>query len=351
MINKKNIDNFKALPYLVSFSLPISVPLGLYLGGLYTFLTLFIGYFLLPILDILFGRNDNSDLKYNNKNLFSYLKYLTWLAFPTQLFVILFCLFYISFYQLSYIEYVGLFISAGISSGAFGITAAHELIHQRKFERMLSRLTLFTVCYPHFCIEHVHGHHINVATPKDPASAQLGQSVYNFFITSLIGSYISAWGIEGQRLSRKKIKVLSLKNVMIQNLIIKCLMFFAIWYFFSFLGLLFFICQSLIAVFELEVINYIEHYGLRRKEIAPGIFEQQNSSHTWNSNHALSNYALFNLPLHSDHHQHAGRRFFQLRHDKTSPQLPFGYSVMVMIALVPSFWKKMMDPLVNKSME
>ena len=128
--------------------------------------------------------------------------------------VIVFCLLYISFNQLTYFEYVGLFISAGISSGAFGITAAHELIHQRKFERTLSRFTLFTVCYPHFCIEHVHGHHINVATPKDPASAVLGQNVYNFFITSLTGSFINAWRIENNRLSRKRIKKLSLMNIM-----------------------------------------------------------------------------------------------------------------------------------------
>ena len=92
---------------------------------------------------------------------------------------------YISYYKLSAIEYVGLIISAGISSGAFGITVAHELIHQRYFERILSRIILFTVCYPHFCIEHVHGHHINVGTPKDPASARIGQNVYNFLFLQL----------------------------------------------------------------------------------------------------------------------------------------------------------------------
>ena len=351
MMHSKKNDIYKAFPYLVSFSLPLSVPLGLYLGGLYTFLTLFLGYLLLPILDMIIGKSNTTETKNYNKNFFNFLKLLTWLAFPTQLLVIVFCLLYISFNQLTYFEYLGLFISAGISSGAFGITAAHELIHQRKFERTLSRFTLFTVCYPHFCIEHVHGHHINVATPKDPASAVLGQNVYNFFITSLTGSFINAWRIENNRLSRKKIKKLSLMNIMIQNLIIKLVLLFAIWYFFDFIGLLFFICQSFIAIFELEIINYIEHYGLSRKEIAPNVFEQQNSSHTWNSNHLLSNYALFNLPLHSDHHQYAGRRFFQLRHDKTSPQLPFGYSLMVMIALIPSLWKKMMDPLVMQAME
>ena len=342
---------FFVMPYILCFSLPFSVVLGLWLGGPFTFLTLFLGYFILPILDIFFGKKiykgDLSKTKFSD----SFFKFLTFAAFPIQVFVLFFCLIYISFFELTFIEYFGLVLSAGISSGAFGITAAHELIHQRKFERFLSRLILFTVSYPHFCIEHVHGHHINVATPQDPASAKYGQNVYSFFFSSLIGSFKSAWGIEKRRLLRKKIQIYSLKNIMIQDFFIQLLIISIVFYFFSFYGLLFFILQSLISIFELEVINYIEHYGLKRKEISAGNYEKFSSKHSWNSNHIFSNYSLFNLPLHSDHHKYAGRRYFQLRHDRDSPQLPYGYSLMVIIALIPVLWKKIMDPVVIRFTE
>lgn len=342
---------FFGIPYILSFSLPFSVVVGLYLGGPFTFLTLFLGYVVLPILDIFFGRKIYKGQQTENKFSIYFYKFLTFAAFPIQISVLSFCLIYISLFQLSYLEYFGIVLSAGISSGAFGITAAHELIHQRKFERLLSRLVLFTVSYPHFCIEHVHGHHIHVATPRDPASAKFGQNIYSFFFTSIVGSFKSAWIIEKQRLSRKKLKKYSLNNIIIQDFLIQLIIISTIIYFFNFYGLLFFILQSLIAILELEVINYIEHYGLKRKEISPGNFEKTNSSHSWNSNHIFSNYSLFNLPLHSDHHKYAGRRYFQLRHDDKSPQLPYGYSLMVIIALIPVLWKKIMDPLVVKAME
>ncbi|PPR77890.1 MAG: Alkane 1-monooxygenase 1 [Alphaproteobacteria bacterium MarineAlpha2_Bin1] len=342
---------FFGIPYILAFSLPISVIVGLYLGGPFTFLTIFLGYIILPILDILFGRKIYREESTKRKFSIYFFKFLTIAAFPIQVSVLSFCLIYVSFFELSYVEYFGITISAGISSGAFGITAAHELIHQRKFERILSRLLLFTVSYPHFCIEHVHGHHINVATPQDPASAKYGQNIYSFFFSSIVGSYRSAWNIEKQRLLRKKIQRYSLKNLMIQNILIQLLIISIVFYLFNIYGFLFFVLQSLVSILELEVINYIEHYGLKRKELSPGNFEKPNSSHSWNSNHIFSNYSLFNLPLHSDHHKYAGRRFYQLRHDKESPQLPYGYSLMVIIALIPFLWKRIMDPLVIRATE
>ncbi len=341
----------KVFLYLISFSLPISVIIGLNLGGILTFFTVFLGYIVLPVFDLLIGRDEKRGLQENNVRFVSAFKLISWLALPVQLGVLLYCCWYISNYKLSTLEYLGLIISAGISSGAFGITVAHELIHQRYFERILSRIILFTVCYPHFCIEHVYGHHINVGTPKDPASARIGQNVYNFLFVSILGSFISAWKIETKRIERKKLKKISFSNIMIQNIFVIVLLFFTINYFLGFFALLFFILQSFIAVIELEIINYIEHYGLQRKEVSPGRFEKQESKHSWNSNHILSNYSLFNLPLHSDHHKYAGRRYHQLRHDKNSPQLPFGYSVMLILALFPFLWKRVMDPLAKKAME
>ncbi|MDC0074099.1 alkane 1-monooxygenase [Alphaproteobacteria bacterium] len=337
--------------YFISFSLPISVIIGLHVGGVFTFFTVFLGYVILPVFDLLIGRDEKRGLQENSIKFAPVLKIISWLALPVQIGVLLYCFWHISYYKLSAIEYVGLIISAGISSGAFGITVAHELIHQRYFERILSRLILFTVCYPHFCIEHVHGHHINVGTPKDPASARIGQNVYNFLFVSIFGSFTSAWKIETKRIERKKLKKISFSNIMIQNILVIILLFFTINYFLGFLCLLFFILQSMIAIIELEIINYIEHYGLQRKEILPGKFEKQSSKHSWNSNHILSNYSLFNLPLHSDHHKYAGRRYHQLRHDKNSPQLPFGYSFMLILALFPFLWKRVMDPLAKKAME
>lgn len=235
-----------------------------------------------------------------------------------------------------------------IITGGIGITVAHELVHKNTFyQQLFGKILLSTVCYGHFLIEHVRGHHVNVATPKDPASARYGESFYRFYPRTVIGSFKSAWHLEQVRLQRKNLSNWSLYNHF-WWIILAPVFIIAITY--MTLGLssaLFFIVQSLIAFSLLEVVNYVEHYGLARKQLEDGRYERVSPKHSWNANHWLTNIILFHLQRHSDHHTHAGRPYQVLRHLEESPQLPTGYAGMIVLALIPPLWFKIMNPKVE----
>jgi alkane 1-monooxygenase len=93
----------------------------------------------------------------------------------------------------------------------------------------------------------------------------------------------------------------------------------------------------------LEVVNYLEHYGLLRQKLANGRYERCMPRHSWNSNHVASNVFLYNLERHSDHHANPTRRYQMLRHFEEAPQLPSGYGLMLGIAYIPPLWRKVMD--------
>ncbi len=238
-------------------------------------------------------------------------------------------------------------LAAGMVTGALGITLAHELGHRNnRFEQTMAKLLLAPVCYLHFIIEHNHGHHANVATPKDPATARLGESLYYFVARSIIGSYQHAWTLETRRLRRKNLPLFSYHNAMIGYSLSPLLFAVAAWLLGGFPGLFFFLLQALIAVILLEMVNYIEHYGLQRRQLEDGRYEKVGPRHSWNADHWLTNRFLFHLQRHSDHHANPTRRYQTLRHFDESPQLPTGYAGMILLALVPPLWRKVMDPLV-----
>ena len=348
--NIKSLINF--LPYTLSLSLPISVIIGCYVGGFWTLLAIFVGYIILPLSDILLLKFLNKENFYQHKGpalLFLY-RLLVCFSLPVQLIVIFYVGYKIYSGDMFLFEIVCITLSAGISGGAFGITAAHELIHQRKIERFLARILLWTTCYAHFCIEHVKGHHVNVGTIKDPATSRLGESLYRFLPRTIYGGFINAWQLESNRLKRKKISYKYFNHKILQDIYI----YFLIFIFLIMLGnielLFFFFGASVISILELEAVNYIEHYGLFRKKLKSGKLEVQSSRHSWNSNYIISNWSLFNLPLHADHHNFAGKRYYELKDDLQAPQLPFNYSLMVLLALVPSLWMKVMDPRAKQAM-
>lgn len=340
------------LPYLLAYVLPSTVLVGLFLGGFWTFLTPIIGYIFLPILDFMFGHeNENTDFHGQRRHVGALaFRILLWGALPTQVIVLCLCATVISSGALNWFEIVGLICSAGISSGAFGITVAHELVHKRRFDRKLARILLWTVGYAHFCIEHVQGHHVRVGTYSDPATARLGESIYAFFPRSILGGWRSAWKIEAGRLSRRQLHAFHHSNRIIQDSGISLLLMTVILLCAGPTALIFLIAQAAIAILELEIINYIEHYGLYRREISPGQFEEQQSCHSWTSGHHFSNWALFNLPRHADHHDYAGRPYYMLRNLDAAPQLPAGYSTMLLLAIMPWLWKKVMDPIAQSVM-
>lgn len=250
---------------------------------------------------------------------------------------------------LDWVTLTGRVIAMGLLCGVFGINVAHELGHRHdRIEQFMAKMLLLTSQYMHFFVEHNKGHHKNVATPFDPASARYGESLYTFYPRTIIGSYLSAWHIAGEACKKKGKKVLSWHNEMIQYTLIQLLFVVAIGYFFGGKILLFYLIAALMGILLLESVNYIEHYGLQRKPTAAGSFERPQPWHSWNSNHVIGRIMLFELSRHSDHHYMASRKFQVLRHMEGAPQMPTGYPGMLILAHFPPLFFKVMHPAISK---
>ncbi len=245
--------------------------------------------------------------------------------------------------DLSPIEMIGLIFTVGVING-IAINTAHELGHKREsVERWLAKLTLAPVAYGHFFVEHTRGHHKNVATPEDPASSKMGETFWAFLPRTMIGSVRSAWKIEGERLKRNGKKTWSLDNDNLQSWAMTIVLFGAIAAWLGPKALPFLLLQAFYGASLLEVVNYLEHYGLLRQKVGDGRYERCRPEHSWNSNHIVTNLFLYQLQRHSDHHANPTRRFQALRHFDESPQLPSGYASMIPIAYVPWLWFRQMD--------
>jgi alkane 1-monooxygenase len=237
-------------------------------------------------------------------------------------------------------------LAVGTVTGGMGITIAHELGHRSsRLDRAIAKALLVSVAYGHFFVEHVRGHHVRVATPEDPATAPRGMSVYRFIPRSVAGSFTHAWRLERMRLERSGRSAWHPSNWVLAGSLLSAALLAVAWVLSGPAGALLFALQSLWAFVLLEIINYVEHYGLRRQRI-DGRYEPVREEHSWNADFTVSNWVLFNLQLHSDHHAHMNRPFEQLRTVPDAPQLPAGYPAMVLLALVPPLWFAVMDPRV-----
>ena len=240
--------------------------------------------------------------------------------------------------------WAGLVVSVGTMGGAIGITYAHELVHRSsRFERALGDVLLALVSYPHFATEHVHGHHRHVATPQDPATARLGESFFHFLPRTVFGSLTHAWTIACEQQSRRGRGAWHPANVMFRYVATMAVIYAGVGWYWGPRGLLFFILQGIVAFVLLEGINYVEHYGLMRAEESPGRFVRVSARHSWDSSHRVSNWLLINLARHADHHLSASRRYPALASRDLAPQLPAGYATMLLLALVPPLWRRVMD--------
>ncbi|WP_397378655.1 alkane 1-monooxygenase [Pseudomonas sp.] len=248
----------------------------------------------------------------------------------------------------SWVGQLGWVLSVGTVTGAIGITVAHELIHKDPaLEQNAGGLLLAAVCYGGFKIEHVRGHHVHVSTPEDASSSRYGQSLYDFLPHAYKHNFMNAWKLEAERLKRKNMPALHWRNELIGWYLISALFLLGFTLAFGWLGALFFLAQSVVAFTLLEIVNYVEHYGLHRRKLENGRYERTNPTHSWNSNFLLTNLFLFHLQRHSDHHAYAKRRYQVLRHFDDSPQLPNGYAGMIVLALFPPLWRAVMDPRVR----
>jgi alkane 1-monooxygenase len=241
------------------------------------------------------------------------------------------------------ISFVGKSISMGVLCGLFGINLSHELGHRKeKFAQTLAKLALSTSLYYHFIIEHNKGHHKHFSTPHDPASARFNESIYTFYVRAVKGVYLGAWHIANDECNKKTGKNLHWKNEMIQAHVLQgALLLIA-----AMLGwqvLLAFLIAATIGFLLLESVDYIQHYGLVRKQTSDTQFERGMPHHSWDSHHPIGRLMLFELTRHSDHHYMASRKYQILKSHATAPQMPTGYPGTILLALVPPLWFRVMN--------
>jgi alkane 1-monooxygenase len=301
---------------------------------------------LFPLLDLLIGLDaenpPESVLKWLEQD--RYYRWCTYAFLPLQYAGLAFACALWASGHLTVLDKVGLAATEAMVAG-IAINTAHELGHKRdRLERRLSKIALAQSGYGHFFVEHNRGHHVRVATPEDPASARLGESFWAFLPRTVRGSLASAWKLERERLARDGCSVWSVHNNMLGAWALTVVLFGGLTAVFGLKILPYLLLQMVLGFPLLEVVNYLEHYGLLRQKRPDGRYERTRAEHSWNSNNVASNVLLYHLQRHSDHHANPTRRYQALRHFDEAPQLPTGYAGMILLALVPPLWRAVMDP-------
>lgn len=346
----------KALAFLLVFVVPALMPAAAWLGtatgrpDLMAWFPLFFLFVLLPTLDYALGHDPvNVPADRERKVAQSpWFKALTLACLPVQLAVLAWSAAWFVAADFGPAGIAGWLLSQGVVGGILAINTAHELIHKDgRLEPAVGGLLLASVGYHGFKIEHLRGHHVHVSTPEDASSAPLGMSSWRFVPRALVLNTRNAWRLEARRLRGLGLPALHWRNEMVGWSAAWLAMAAGIAAWLGPVGLAFFLAQGLAAAGSLEVTNYIEHYGLERRRGADGRYERTTHLHSWNSDYALSNWLLFQLQRHSDHHAYPKRRYAILRHHADSPQLPGGYAAMFVLALVPPLWHRVMDPRVR----
>ena len=318
-------------------------------GGIYTLIApIGVTFVAVPIFDALLGVDTrNAPESPASPWAQALFRLAVWLALPVQAGVLLWGATVATNPSASAVEVVGAVVAVGMTGGVIGINVAHELIHRSsRVDRALGSALLVMVFYFHWGIEHVAGHHRRVATRDDPATARLGESLPAFLMRSVGSGFVSAWRIAAGRNARRGIQS-PLKNWVLHGVLFSCTLAGALVVAFGARGLWFFLAQSAVAVAFLETVNYVEHYGLQRRLVRPGVYERVTPLHSWNSSHWLTNVLLFNLQRHSDHHAWPMRPYYKLRHHPEAPQLPTGYAGMALLAMITPLWRRVMDPRVE----
>ena len=302
-------------------------------------------YIIIPFLDHALGSDENNPPEEIVPQLEQdlYYRVLTWLTVPMHFLVLIAIAWFVGTRDLSLVSVLVMAITAGSYSG-LGINTAHELGHKKTaFERWLAKVVLAVPAYGHFCIEHNRGHHRDVATPEDPASARMGESIYRFMLREIPGAFLRGWQVEKERLSRRGKSAWSLDNDILQSYAISLVLQGSLIVLFGWIMLPFLLVHNVWAWFQLTSANYIEHYGLLRQREANGRYERCKPHHSWNANYIFSNLLLFHLERHSDHHANPTRRYQSLRNFDDIPELPNGYYGMYLLAYVPWLWFRVMD--------
>lgn len=340
-----------AAPFWVSLALlPLAV-IGAIYGGWTVFLLPFCTWYLFTGLDFFLGRKStNANPDTPDAALFTH-RAITLIWTPLQFAMLFWMLWYVpQADHLSTPERIALFFGVGIITGTVGINYSHELMHQKgRTERWMADILLAMVLYSHFRSEHLLVHHRHVGTPADTVTARYNEGFHRFYPRVLRQSLPSAFRAERAMLARKNRPWHHLSNPFFRYWALQGTMLALAFGLGGWSGLALFTIQASTAIWQLELVNYIEHYGLTRAHLGGGHYEAVKPKHSWNADHRASNWLLINLQRHSDHHAKPMRPYpvLQTYSASKAPQLPFGYPVMTMAAMVPPLWRRMMNPRVR----
>ena len=332
------------LRYLLFLLLPLCCFISIFSQGIFTYFSLIFIFLVIPIVEFFFN-TDHSNISLEQEQTLknsSYFNFLLYSALPIT-YIFLYCFSMSVNRTMPLVDIIGKISSCGLILGALGINVAHELGHRKTpINKIISFFLLLPCFYTHFLIEHYIGHHARVSTIHDPATGRRGETIYQFWARSLLFSYLSAWQIQLHRLNRQGFSFFSLKNRLLYYQITQITFLAAIFFFCGSFTALCFLGAGLFGCLLLESINYIEHYGLERKMLENKKYEKVQPHHSWNSDHLISRFVLFELSRHSDHHFNSQRPFQILRYHSNSPQMPLGYPGMTLLALFPPIWFKVM---------
>ncbi|KPP86573.1 MAG: alkane 1-monooxygenase [Rhodobacteraceae bacterium HLUCCO07] len=340
------------LPFWMTYLLVPIAWISAVHGGWTVILLPLVAWWVFSGLDGILGLNtENADTGIDDDALYWY-KMGVMLWVPVQFVTLYGILWYVTASgHLGWVELLVLFASLGVISGTVGIVYAHELLHQRnKLERWLGDILLAMVLYSHFRTEHLLVHHPYVGTPRDTVTARYNENFHRYFARVLREGLTSAFRAEKEKLAKKNLPWTDARNPFwrywgLQGLALALALYLGGW-----LGLFLFLVQALSAVWQLELTNYVEHYGLTRKHLGDGKYEHVKPHHSWNAAHKATNWLLINLQRHSDHHYKPDRRFPLLQNysEAQAPQLPYGYPIMTLFALWPRKWRQVMNPRVAR---
>jgi alkane 1-monooxygenase len=303
-------------------------------------------YVVIPILDRFFGDDPSNPpeeiVAWLERD--RYYRLVTYAFLPLQ-----YIAFFVGFWLMTrhgglpVIDKLGIVVTLGSVNG-IAINTAHEMGHKKEhLERWFARVALAPSGYGHFFIEHNRGHHVRVATLDDPASSRMGESFWEFWPRTVVGSVRNSWRLEQRRLRRMGKPTFSPRNDVLNAWAMTVVLWAAVIALFGIGTLPYLVIQAVFAFSLLEVVNYLEHYGLLREELSSGRYERVSPRHSWNNNHIVTNLFLYQLQRHSDHHANPTRRYQTLRHFAESPQLPSGYASMIVLAYFPPLWRRVMD--------
>lgn len=331
----------KALKYFTIIILPIVVYICFTKHGWFTYLPALVFFGLVPLLEFFIKPNTTNFSKEEEKiekenKWYTYLLYLT---LPIQIVFLIFFFYAIQEPNLSNSEIFGRIFGMGIMCGVLGINVGHELGHRNnRLDEFIGEILLLSSLNTHFLPYHNGGHHYNVATPKDAATARKNELLFVFWFRSHLTSYFQAWQLENKRMKNLDRSWFHHQNRMVVYTFCNLFLLTFIYYIFSQFVLFTFIAAAIIGILLLETVNYIEHYGLLRKKNNHGRYERVKRNHSWNSNHQVGQILLFNLSRHSDHHYNGAKHYQLLKSLPESPQMPTGYPGMMLLAFLPPIW-------------